>query len=445
MKSPSHKRGAGFFDLLRHNPNYRYTWMGQVVSEVGDHFNNIAVFGLALDITKSGLVVTGIMLSRAIPAVLAGPLAGITLDRLDRKKIMIASDLIRTFMALGFILPYHSHQSWQLYVFSALLMFASPFFTSGRASILPTIASEDELHTANSVTQTTQWTTLTVGAFLGGFSAIVGYEWAFAFNAVSFLFSAFCISRLRVPGGGFLARPREVATGSKELNESKVVRPWHEYTEGLRYMRATPLILGIALIAVGWASGGGAAQILFSLFGELVFNRGAAGIGAIWGCAGLGLVIGGVFAHWLGKRLSFEGYKRTVCICYLLHGGAYIVFSQMKSFWLALFFIALSRASVAVSSVLNFAELLKHVSNEFRGRVFSTIETMNWSTMMLSMMGAGIASQTYSPRAIGAVAGALSSTTALFWGWATWRGRLPEPERAGISPEDVEIHGDPVA
>ena len=426
-----------FFDLLKNNRNYRFTWSGQVVSEIGDHFNNIAVFGLALDITHSGMVVTGVMLSRAIPAVLAGPLAGVALDRLDRKRIMILSDVVRAVTALGFILALRTHWASLLYIFSALLMFASPFFTSGRASILPSIASEDELHTANSVTQTTQWMTLTLGAFLGGLSALVGYEWAFLFNALSFVFSALCISQLRVGSGGFRAeRP--------QLNESQVVRPWHEYTEGLRYMRATPLIFGISLIAVGWATGGGAAQILFSLFGELVFRRGTVGIGMIWGCAGIGLVVGGVFAHWLGRRVSFENYKITVFLCYLVHGAAYVVFSQMRSFAWALFFIGLSRAAVAVSSVMNFAQLLKHVSNQFRGRVFSTIETMNWATMMLSMMGAGIASQTYSPRAIGAVAGLLSSTTAIFWGWATWTGRLPEPACEGIEADEVEIHGDPV-
>ena len=58
-------------------------------------------------------------------------------------------------------------------------------------------------------------------------------------------------------------------------------------------MRSVPLVLAIALLAVGWATGGGAAQILFTLFGEVVFNRGAAGIGTIWGCAGLGLLLGG--------------------------------------------------------------------------------------------------------------------------------------------------------
>src|SRR5271170_7806055 len=143
-----------FLQLLKSNRNYRYAWSGQVVSEIGDHFNNVAVFSLALANTGSGMVVTGVMLSRAIPAILAGPLAGVLLDRVDRKRIMIASDLIRFVIALGFILATPSHNSWLLYPLSALLMFASPFFTSGRSSILPAIASKDELHTANSLTQT---------------------------------------------------------------------------------------------------------------------------------------------------------------------------------------------------------------------------------------------------------------------------------------------------
>jgi MFS family permease len=430
---------ATFFSLLRNNPNYRYTWMGQVVSEVGDHFNNIAVFSLALAHTQSGLAVTGVMISRAVPAVLAGPIAGVVLDRLDRKKVMIASDLIRCVVALGFIFTVGGDPKkslWLLYALSGLLMFASPFFTSGRAAILPSIASREELHTANSLTQTTQWATLTIGTFAGGASvAGAGFKIAFLLNALSFLFSAISISRLKPVGDGFRRAKRA-------LTESDVVRPWHEYVEGLRYMRATPLILGISLLGVGWATGGGAAQILFSLFGELVFHRGPAGIGYIWGCAGIGLVIGGGIGHYLGRSLSFDGYKRTVIVCYLVHGAAYIVFSQMQSFGWSLVFIAISRSAVAVTSVLNFAQLLRHVSNEFRGRVFSTVESMVWSTMMISMMAAGIASQYYSPRVIGAVAGALSSTTAFFWAWAHFTGRLPEPRREGVEPHEVEVHGE---
>jgi MFS family permease len=426
-----------FVTLLRRNHNYRNTWIGQVVSEVGDHFNNVAVFSLALAHTKSGMVVTGVMLARAIPAILAGPLAGVVLDRFDRKRVMIASDVIRAVVALGFILTVNHAGTWLLYVLSGLLMLASPFFTSGRAAILPAIATKDELHTANSLTQTTQWTTLSIGAFLGGTSVMqFGYKWAFFFNSMSFVVSAICISRLFLPGRGF--RPPKAA-----VTEAEVVRPWHEYVEGLRYMRSRPLIFGIGMIALGWATGGGAAQILFSIFGELVFNRGPAGIGTIWGCAGIGLLLGGALAYRIGSRLSFANYKRAISVCYILHGGSYIVFSQMRHFGWALVFIALSRLAVGVSSVLNMGQLLRHVADEYRGRVFSTIESMQWSVMMVSMTLAGIASQHYDARLIGAVAGALSSTTAIFWAWANVTGRLPEPALEGVDPSEVEVHGEP--
>jgi MFS family permease len=428
---------SGFTALLRSNRNYRYTWIGQVVSEIGDHFNNVAVFSLALETTRSGLVVSGIMLSRAIPAMLVGPLAGVALDRLDRKRVMIASDLVRAVVAAAFILTVHQKSTWLLYVLSGLLMVASPFFTAGRSSILPVIATKDELHTANSLTQTTGWITLTLGTLLGGVSvAQFGYRWAFVGNSLSFAISALCISRLFVKRGGF----RAVRSA---LTETEVVRPMHEYVEGLRYMRQHPLILAIALIGVGWATGGGAAQILFSVFGELVFHRGPEGIGFIWTAAGIGLLCGGMVAYQLGPRLKFEGYKRTIVVCYIIHGGAYIVFSQMPSFGWALVFIGLSRAAVGVSSILNMSQLLRRVSDSFRGRVFSTMESMQWSVMMISMTLAGIATQSWDPRTIGAIAGALSSTTAIFWGWAHLTGRLPEPEREGVEPEEVEVHGEP--
>jgi MFS family permease len=416
---------TGFLQLLHQNRNYRLTWIGQVVSEVGDNFNNIAVFSLALKYTKPGLVVSGVMLARAIPAVLAGPLAGVLLDRWDRRRIMIASDLARGAIALAFVLTLTYERSWLLYLLSAALMFASPFFTAGRSAILPSIVSREQLHAATSLTQTTAWVSLIIGAFSAGMIiSAKGFEWAFVANALSFAVSAVSIWALRVPGGLKASRLR---------SEPRMLRPWQDYTNGLRYMKANPLVLGIALVGVGWATGGGAAQILFSLFGELVFHRGASGIGFIWGSAGIGLLVGAVFGYWMGQRLQFGQYKWTISLCYLVHGGAYVIFSQMGSYYLALAFIALSRVAVAVSSILNYSQLLRHVPDQFRGRVFSTMESMVWATMLLSMSLAGVASQYYSPRAIGAVSGTLSSTTAIFWGWAIVTGRLQEPPapRAG--------------
>ncbi len=404
--------------LLRQNPNYRYTWMAQVVSEIGDYFNNIAVFALVMEKSGSGLVVTGVMLARAIPAVLAGPVAGVLLDRLDRKRIMVVSDLARALLALGFVLTIHQPRPWLLYTLSAGLMFASPFFTAGRAAILPTIATPDELHAANSLTQTTQWATLTAGTLLAGYTAAwLGYHWAFVLNSLSFVFSAWAIWQISVPGGFRVKRePTALPT-----------RPWNEYRAGLAYMGSVPLMMGMAMITVGWSLGGGAAQILFALFGEQVFHRGPSGIGSIWGFAGIGLLIGGAIGHLTGRRLNFAGYKRTVTVSYLLHGAAYMLFSQAESYAAALLLMMFSRVGMAVVSVLNNAQLLRHTPNHLRGRVFSTMESIRWSVMIVSMAAAGIASQYVGPRTIGLVAGAFGSLTAVVWAWMDWSGRLPEP------------------
>jgi hypothetical protein len=194
-------------------------------------------------------------------------------------------------------------------------------------------------------------------------------------------------------------------------------------------------MLGIGMISVGWAIGGGAAQILFALFGEQVFHRGASGIGEIWGFAGLGLLIGGAVGHAVGRNATFASYKRAVAISYILHGAGYMLFSQAASFAAALVLIALSRVGMAVSSVLNVSQLLIHTPDRFRGRVFSTMESLRNSVMIFSVSGAGLASRHYGPRTIGLVAGGCGALTAIAWAVADWTGRIPEPERASCDTE----------
>jgi MFS family permease len=418
---------ARFWRLLRENRNYRCTWLGQVVSEIGDFFNNVAVLSLVVRTTGSGLALGGLMLARAIPAVLAAPIAGVALDRMDRRRIMIASDLVRAAVAAGFVLVVYRPSTELLYLLSALLMFASPFFASGRAAILPAITSPAELHTANSLTQTTQWATLTIGTMLAGFAvARLGFAGAFVIDSASFVLSALAIMALRREGG-FLARGRGPA---------EALRPWHEYREGLVFVARTPLVLGIGLVSVGWAAGGGAAQILFALFGEQVFGRGPAGIGTIWGFAGIGLLLGGGLGHALGRRLSFAGYKRAVTVSYLTHGAAYAAFSVTREYAAALAWIAASRVGMATTSILNYTQLLRHTPDGLRGRVFSTLESLRWSTMIVSFAGAGIASRYYSPRAIGVVAGVLGALTGALWAAADWSGKLPEPKSVEGAAEE---------
>jgi len=407
-----------FLFLLRRNRNYRYAWLGQVVSEVGTHFNNIAVATLVLKTTGSGLAVGIMLLVRAVPALLAGSSAGVALARYARRRIMIAADLARAAVALAFLVSMSRATVWTVYPLSALLMLAAPFFTTGRVSILPSITTGRELHVANSLTQTTQWATQIAGTMLAGYGvAWLGYGAAFVVNALGFLFSAATSWALRLPPGGFRTQ-QDTATG---------LRPWHEYHEGLCYIARTPLVRGIGLLTVGWAAGGGAAQLLFVLFGEQVFRRGSQGIGAMASFAGIGLLLGGLAGHAIGSRVNFAGYKRSVALAYVSHGLLFMVFSIAQGYVAALVLLAASRIGMAVTTVLNTEQLLQHTPDAYRGRVFGTMESLRWSTMIVSMAAASVAAGLVSPRVIGVVAGAFGAFAGLAWALASWRGWLPEP------------------
>ncbi len=419
---------GSFARLLRENRNYRNCWLGQVVSEIGDHFNSIAVLSMALHLTGSGATVGGVMLARVGPALVAAPLAGVVLDRLDRRRVMITSDLVRAVVAAAHLLLLVYPQTWALYALSALLTFAAPFFNSGRAAILPRLVSREDLHAANALTQTTGWLTVAAGTMLGGFSTSwLGYRGAFLINAASFLWSAWAIGSLRVPGG-FAAERRPAGDGGRGSG-------YEDFREGLAYIRRQPLILGILLLGAGWATGGGAAQILFTLFGETVFGRGPAGTGLIWGFAGFGLVAGGLLARKWEGHLNFALYKHTVTVTFLLHGLFYMMFSLAPGLWQAAGWIFLSRLCVAMNSVMNRTMLLLHVPDRLRGRVFTAAEGLTNGVMMISMAAAAVAAAHYSPRQIGFVAGALSASTALFWAWANAAGKLPEPAKDWQEPE----------
>jgi MFS family permease len=202
---------------------------------------------------------------------------------------------------------------------------------------------------------------------------------------------------------------------------------WSDNIEGLRYIRHTPFVFAIGMAGVGWASGGGAAQILFTLYGEVVYRGGPAAVGWIWGSAGIGLVLGGVLALRISKGLSFRGYKNAISVLFAIHGISYVLFSQAPGIAWAIVFIMLSRIGMGANNVLNRNVLLTHVPDRYRGRVFTTVETMTQATMLLSLTVASVATKYIAIRTIGLVAGCLSASTALFWALANWTGKLVEP------------------
>ena len=207
-------------------------------------------------------------------------------------------------------------------------MFASPFFTSGRSSILPD-------HRQQGRTAHRQFADADHGVDHAHHRHVSGRRQRHAVRLPVGVRRQFAfVPDLRALH--LAAAPARTAVSAPKRRRSPKPR-WCGPGTSTRRVCATcapiPLIFGIALIGVGWATGGGAAQILFSIFGEIVFNRGPEGIGDHLGMR----------RHrpadrrrasptGSGQRLSFNGYKRTIVICYVIHGGSYIVFSQMRNF-----------------------------------------------------------------------------------------------------------------
>src|SRR5215510_7899395 len=191
----------GYWALLRGNARYRRLWLGLVVSMAGDWFRTIALYHLVLHLTgASGLALSGVVLAQTLSLFLLSPVAGVVADRFSRKAIMIAADLARAGLALGFLLVTSADRMWLAYILTAALMGVAAFFNPAHAATIPNIVTRRELMAANALTSASWAAMLAIGAALGGIVATMfGTGAAFVINAVAYAVSAWCISSVPIP------------------------------------------------------------------------------------------------------------------------------------------------------------------------------------------------------------------------------------------------------
>ncbi len=323
--------------LLKENADFRRLWTGQVVSEIGDWLNNIAVLALAIQLAgdgRVGLAVAAYAIARHLPLFIFGPVAGVVVDRVNRRRVMIAADLARAALALGFMLASRLSSLAVIYVVGASLFSVSSFFNAAkRASIPNLVSSTEELLAANSVSASTTAATIAVGSALGGVVATaLGRDTVFVLNALTFLASAEMIRRIRkavsrsqtedggrqgheaqsgqpkVVGSRAEASREEERVGISDLKseisgrESKAEnqkserppalsilppsifsglrRVASDFREGLRYVRRDGVLAAVFVVAGGWGLGNGAARALYSIFGARLGEQAVKGWGA---------------------------------------------------------------------------------------------------------------------------------------------------------------------
>ena len=133
------KHSTGYLKLLRQNKSFRNLWFGQVVSELGDWLNSIAIYALILRLSDSGMAMAGAMMAKLLPIVLISPIAGVVVDRMNRKTVMIVSDLLRYLVVLGFLFVEDQSTLWFIYTLVIIEISLSGFFEPARSAIIPSL------------------------------------------------------------------------------------------------------------------------------------------------------------------------------------------------------------------------------------------------------------------------------------------------------------------
>lgn len=439
----------GYLELLRRNRNFRQLWLGQVVSQLGDWFDTIAVYTLVLKLTGSGRAIGLVLVARFLPSVVVGPLSGVIADRFSRRRIMIASDIVRAMVVLGFLFVRRPQQLWLIYALTVLQLTFSTFFEPAKTATIPSLVAERELVAANAIASVTWSVMLTLGAAIGGVvTGWFGTDAAFVLDSLTFLGSAALVASVRFPKRP--ARTKDKLTVGKALGLTDTI-------EGMRYVWKRPRVLALLAVKPAWGMGGGILALL-AVFGEKIFPVGssaATGIGVLYAARGIGTAIGPVAARYFAGETR-QRMQNAIGIAFLIGGVFYIAFGRATNFAFALAMLLIAHTGGSILWVFSTTLLQASVEDNFRGRVFAAELALLTLTMAASNYATGelLDHFGYSPRwvtvAIGIfflLPGALWLVTQKWWN----REQPAEPNKyspvssfseISETPERIHLSGD---
>ncbi|HKV39754.1 MAG TPA: MFS transporter [Blastocatellia bacterium] len=420
MSRQPHAGQTGYWELLAGNRDFRRLFTGQLVSQIGDWFNTVAVFTLVLSLTGRGESIAYVLILKLLPTFIFGPLAGVAADRFDRKTIMIIADLLRGLEVLGFLLVRRPEQVWIVYLLTGLEVFISAFFDPAKSASIPNIVSTTELVSANALSGASWSATLAIGAALGGIvTGLLGRNSAFLIDSLSFFVSASFISFVHIPrltdrGKRTAGRPASVARifGITDL------------IDGARYLRANPRVLALLLVKTGWGMGGGV-LLLLTIYGKEVFpvgRDGSVSIGLLYAARGVGAMIGPFIAQ-VFARGSTTSMRTAIAVAYFETALFYLLFGHAPGLAFAAAFAVGAHAGGSIQWVYSTTLLQIVVPDRFRGRVFALDMACLTLTMSLStyFTGWGLDHAGIPVRTLATVLGLVFIIPGLAWTYHVWR------------------------
>jgi MFS family permease len=439
-------------ELLGRNRNFRWLWMGQIISELGTWFSFIAELGLVRLISGSTWATTALLVARLLPFLLVAPIAGVFVDRHSRKRILILTDLLRALVALLYVAAGALRSVELVIIGSALMSSLTMFFEGAKNAAIPNLTSGRELLSANVLMFSLRFLQFTLGSALGGVTAAqFGYNVAFIVNSLSFVASAICIAAIpasamrkasiqagaqAVVATSVEAAATEPIAGSEQPIAAERQHFLTDLREGLRYIWATPFVRAVILVNIGWGTGGGMTNIIFDQVGGHVFNGGAGNRGdwnvaMLFTAAGAGVFLGMLLSRRVSAWINDEQRAgRFIGWTLLLHGGLFAIGGWMPSLLLMSIWIAASRLVLGAEFGVQETMMMRVIPDDYRGRVFTTDRSLELATMAITTIVAGWLLTYFSPRVMMITSGLLSASPGLFWLMAMWAARFSVPTRA---------------
>jgi MFS family permease len=382
------------FDLLRRARDFRLLFVAAIGSGLG---TRLAVLALMVDVwdrTQSGKWVAALLVTDFVPIIVIGLLLGSFLDRFSRRRLMIASDLLRcaVFVALPF-----ATSATMVVVLAGVVGFATGFFRPAVYAGLPNLVEDDELSHANGIFQAAENLTWMLGPLLGSLLlAFSGPDVAYWFNAATFLVSALLIARIA----------ERLLQSEKALTEGH----WRDITRGFRVVRDSRALLtvlvawSLVMLAIGHSD---VAQVELA---KVDFDAGDFGLGLLMAAVGLGLMIGSLGAGWAAARFGTgPAYVASIAT---MAGGLLIV-SVAPNVWVATVVVVAMGVGNGVAVVANSVLVQRGAEDRVRGRAFTLVMSVNYSVLFVGMMLGGFVSDAIGARMTWTIAGSIAAVAAV--------------------------------
>lgn len=380
---------AAYWRLLRDNRNFRLLWIAQVISELGDWFYALAIVSFVLELTGSAQMVALAFLMEVFPQVVVSPAAGVLVDRLSRRRIMLAADWARAAIVLAMLLVQSKEMLWLLLVLLAAETICWAHFEPASRAIIPNIATPEQVPLANSLAGAAWSMSFAVGAALGGgVQVLFGRGTVFVLDSLSFVASALLIQRMR------FIEPHAENRPPLRLRDLFDFSP---IAEGIRYVKKDAKLFTTMFVKAG-AGLVGANWVILPIMGERLLplrmsgisetDASTLGISVLFGARGAGSLVGTILSG------SFAGsdharLRRTILAAFVMGSLGYVGLGAAGSLGVAALTLVVAHCGFTSAWTSSTTLLQAMTEDAFRGRVFSAEFALSMLSLSASSFVAG--------------------------------------------------------